>query len=131
MIVVPTVPHTGTHFMRDHLLAELDCYVRHVHPSDEPKLLELLEAGNPCIVPVRDRWSVLESWIRHDKDPRAFCGLSLPEWFEALDALIWPYSPLLLAIDNPEIRDEQLAMINNTLGTVLTTDWPIVRQPGE
>lgn len=131
MIVVPTVPHTGTHFMRDHLLADVECYVRHPHPLDEPKLRELLEAGNPCLVPMRDRWEVTVSWIRHDKNPGNYLGWSLPEWFEQLDALIWPYSPLILHIDDLAARDHELAIINNTLGLELETDWPIIRQPDE
>ena len=131
MIVVPTVPHTGTHFMRDHLLAELECHVGHPYPADQEKFYELLEAGHPCIVPTRRPWDVLESWIRHGKDPRDFGGYSLPEWYDVQAGLVMDYDPLYLAIDDIVMRDEQLAMINNTLGTVLTTDWPIVRQPGE
>lgn len=130
VIVVPTVPHSGTHFMRDHLLAGLDTYVRHPYDEELPKLEELIDAGNPVIVPVRLFGRLEESWRRHGKDPENFAGLSLLEWKERVHGLCDRAGSLgfLLNIEIPGLRRLQLDDINFDLGLELETDWPIIRQ---
>lgn len=130
MIVVPSVPHEGTHFMRDHLLAELETWIRHPFVEEQPRIRELLDGGAPCIIPRRNEFSVAESWARHGKNITQFAGWSLREWWQQQAELVAPFAGnvFYLNLDDEALRDEQLSIINNTLGTVLTTDWPVVRQ---
>jgi hypothetical protein len=132
IIVVPSVPHSGTHFLKDHLLHGLETWVRHPYPVEQPKIIELLDAGNPAIVPWRDPDAVRASWLRRGKDPNNYAGWSLTRWYEEQAKLLRPYIDIgdiaILNIDNPEVRDDQLERINYQLGLELKTDWPVIRR---
>ena len=128
MIVVPTIPHTGTHFMRDHLLAGHEIYCRHFYENELAKIMELMRE-HPAIIPMRKKAAVARSWERYGKDLDDFGGWSLEQWFTVLDKVLMPFEPYILNIDKPGVRDEQLARINEELGLELVTDWPILRQP--
>lgn len=136
MIVVPTVPHTGTHFMRDYLLAGLETHVAHPYDHEIPKIYALLEEGNPCIIPRRRRIEVERSWIRHGKDRAKFAGRSLDDWLlvqEGIATMALIDSRLFyLDLDLPGVRDKQLLAINTGIGLHLDArGWPIIRQPNE
>jgi hypothetical protein len=130
MIIVPTVPHTGTHFVKN-LLADTgqELYVRHVYPAEIERLEYLLNQGHPTIVPSREPDAVIASWLRYGKDPENFAGMSLLEWWKLLDGLVMMRQNVyLLHLDNPELRDLELATINFELQLELATDWTPVRE---
>lgn len=131
MIVVPTVPHTGTHFMRE-LLQGHEIHLRHVYLDEIEELDELLAAGNPAIVPRRPTARVLTSWLKYDKDPRDFAGMSIDDWFKMQHVVLEGVDQVYyLNLEDAGIRDEQLAIINQELGLELTTDWKPVRQASD
>lgn len=130
MIIVPTVPHTGSHFVKDMLKrAKVSDYLV-VHPYHDKwdEINEHLKAGAHCIIPMRRKWEVVQSWIRHDKDVRNFGGMTLPEWFGQIEMIKDLYKYWMLNIDEPGIRDEQLAKICFDLNLRLLTDWQPVRE---
>lgn len=132
IIVCPTVPHTGTHFMRELLLeAEVDRVVLvHPYPDQVDELRQLFLEGAVCIIPVRDPARVFCSWIKYGKNPDDYAGHSLDEWMAIQADLALEARAYYLHIDKPGVRDLQLEEINRELGLDLVTDWEPVRQAG-
>ena len=122
-ILVPTIPHTGTHFMRDHLLKEPGlARVEHIYPNSCVDL-EAIAKVSPTIIPLRHPLLVAESWKRRAKDV-----FELPMWWSNLVTYFDPHGPFYLCLDKPEIRDGQLADINRDLEMELETNWPVLRE---
>lgn len=138
IIVSPTVPHSGTHFVGELVkpAVEAGLVERHAlqHPyiGAEQGLINLIRDGNPMVLPRRRRDQVLESWLRYGKDPENFGQRSLEQWFEVVEDIarcarhynrFYP-----IDIDLPGMRDAQLTAVNRYLGLELETDWQPVRQ---
>ena len=129
IIVCPTVPHTGTHFMADMFQrCDVSAIVVHPYPDQLPELEKLIDEANPVIVPARRRIDVQKSWIKYGKDLENFAGRSLGEWFEVQRKLVQGALTYYLDIDEPAIRVHQLALINKDLELNLVTDWQPIRQ---
>lgn len=124
MIVIPTIPGSGTHFMRDHLLADQETYCRHISEKELPRLLELM-AKHPAIVPLREPDAIRATWERLARDNHA--GWDLDKYIETMNDVVLPRATHRLNIDMPNIREEQLGQINTDLGLHLTTDWRVLR----
>ena len=133
IIVCPTVPHTGTHFMHK-LLAGVDVervVIVHPYPDQVAELKALVMSGNPCIIPLRHSDDVRASWKKYGKDVHNFAGMTIEEWYIALYGIADAAVKLFyIEIDSPDRRDVQLAEINHKLGLELETDWEPVRQAG-
>jgi hypothetical protein len=134
VILVPTVPHTGTHFVKQ-LLEGVDDFVnvKHPYPGKEFNLvLGYISDGHPCIIPRRQRGHVIDSWRKYGKDIHDFAGWSLDRWLQVRDALALCASEAggcyWLDIDLVSVRDEQLRIINSVFELNLVTDWRPVRQ---
>lgn len=125
MILVPSVPHTGTHFMRDLFKGKQEIHLDHILPSTMDAWRVLFEQGNAAVVPMRHPFLVAESWKRRNKDP-----LHLPELWHLLVEVIDPYDPQYLCLDKPETRNAQLKAINERLDLNLTTSWPRICEAG-
>jgi len=117
--VVPTIPHTGTHFIRDHLLAGQEHYVQHLWPKSRVQLSQMATTYR-TIVPLRHPILVARSWKSRDKDIR-----ELPDYWYALIQYIDPHEPQYLPLDSPN-RDGELACLNLRFGTSFKTDWPVM-----
>ena len=134
MILVPTVKHTGSHFVSDHLLAEYDqaplkgpipkgqvVVMDHVYTHKLPLFRKLINRYDPVIIiPIRHPKVCAMSWCER--------GWELtPDFF-----LMWEnimtfkgdkvfYLPL-----DVDDREEWLKKINDGTDLVLSTDWPEV-----
>lgn len=127
MIVVPTIPHTGTHFMRYHLLVDHHNLVEHIWPKQVDLWWPMFK-NNPILVPLRDPWQVAMSWKKRAHLPGALQLEELPIWWRLLIDVIDPLRPYYLPIDQPMVRDRCLERINSQLGLNLATDWPVIRE---
>ncbi len=101
-----------------------------VHPYEDqlPWLERLADDANPFIIPQRDPGKVFASWIRYGKNPDDYAGRSLDEWMAVQAELALRAITYYLMIDQPGIRDVQLAEINKDLELDMVTDWQPVRQ---
>lgn len=127
MILVPTIPSTGTHFMRDHLLVNEQKVVDHIWPADMDRWADRMQGIKSIIVPLRHPWKVALSWKARESSGRPPV-IDLPMWWRNLVGRIDPVRPYYLPIDQVELRDSCLENINVNLDLELRTDWPIVRQ---
>ena len=121
LIYCPTIPHTGTHFIRDHLLAGHNTHVEHIWPESKfdwlPRLTQYASKGYPIVVPLRHPAEVALSWKRRRKDP-----LELPTWWRTLVDYVNPYDPFYLPLDGAR-RNGALELLSDALGAELVTDW--------
>jgi len=134
IVLVPTIPHTGTTLVLKHLLpflpdmrnpkrcghGKIFC---HIYEERIAELLPLLEKY-PAVIPLRHPEKVAISWKARKKDLNELWGL-----WETLVDVIDPYHPLYLAIDSAG-RDQALRSISKTLGLDLKTDWSVIASTG-
>ena len=125
MIVLISVPHTGTRFVRDEILPQLtdnpgrDCHIQHVNPPAMNGLSHLCSyAWNRVIVPLRRPKAVALSWKRREEP---VC--ELPGYWERLFELTRLCTPFYVPLDHPE-RDRFLEGIAAAWDRDVTTDWP-------
>lgn len=138
IVLLPTIQHTGSHFLYEHLLAN-DFERMSVH--DEPrdggmvfthiskwkwlKHWQHLMPHYPAIIPFREPWKVCYSWLRRRE--------KLTNLHEDLSYLVDHFdgfNPYYLPIDRPD-RQAYLDRINDGLGLNLQTDWPVFGSRGE
>jgi len=120
-ILVPTVPHTGTRFMRDELLVGIEgVYVQHVRPPEMDDLIRYAEQAEAVIVPIRHPIHVVESWKVRSQPLEV-----LPIFWDNLSLILVHCEPLMLPMDQSS-RDDYLKIINDSLGWSLQTSWPRV-----
>lgn len=116
MIVLPSIRHTGTRFMRD-LLKRQEFISRHIGE----KFLDDLEPhiNNNIIIPMRKLNKVIHSWEKRQ--------LNLNELHSAFSILADRYHDraFYLPIDADD-RDERLKALNAKFGLDLTTDWTLI-----
>lgn len=129
MILVPSVPHTGTHFVRDHLLAGCPVPVKceHIYPNSRVDLERIAgQAGVTTIVPLRHPMAVALSWKQRGKELAL-----LPDYWRRLVTHIDRHEPCYLPVDHP-CRDAFLDRLNARLRArhdfeVQAGDWPVLR----
>ena len=136
IFVVPTVEHSGTHFIVHHLLRNypvgtLDqiqdtkdvVYFGHMGQKKYKwdKMMDvMLDRECAIITPLRSLERIVVSWERRRKDLKC-----LEKELEILVDIIDPLDPFYLPID-ADNRDLYLNDINDYLGLHLKTDWPVV-----
>lgn len=130
MILVPTIPRTGTHFMRDHLLVGHAKHVDHIWPDNMDAWVDEISEGHPIIVPLRHPFEVAQSWKRRESGRNPLKVMDLPDWWRRLSGMIDPARPYYLPLDLPAERELALAKINCNLELKLRTDWPVLREEG-
>lgn len=131
MIVLPTIPGSGTHLMRDHILAGIETYCRHPYPEEIDGLIDKLNEGWLCVVPVRPFEDIAATWARRGRDPDGFGGWTLAQWYQVQQDLVAPYDPILINITEPDLRDAQLEILEDKIGVKLPHDWPVVSEDGD
>jgi hypothetical protein len=146
IILLPTVKHTGSHFVLNQLLKDFiridlknakkqiceiekdGCFngvvFDHLFPH-KMKLWEKLFEKHRAIIPIRNKHEVWKSWRKRSNEPDRDLFDQMWEIVENLDK----YDPFYINIDNQEIRDKQLDFINKELKLKLNADgWPVVRK---
>lgn len=116
MILIPSVKHTGTRFLREHLLEGHEYINRHVGE----KRIDQLDVDGDLIIPLRRLDRIIVSWERRQ--------LELPDLRSALTELVCRYDhqqPYYLPIDSHH-RSDYLDDINEGLGLNLVTNWPVL-----
>ena len=139
LVVIPSVWHTGTHFMVDQVVPDFtphhfdhrtwiagspvgDIQVRcHCEPAYENSLKRWGKEAQ-CLVPIRHPMSVAESWKARGKVNRFS---ELAEQWMLLKKYISPHNPLYLPVDSPD-RESWLEKIRIFLDSDIQTDWPVV-----
>ena len=130
VIVVTSVPHTGSQFVTQHLLAGAglsspnDFYFQHVEDTTVPLMRKLMRDGWPCIVPMRHPSKVAGTWTG-----RGLELYTLRNYWRRLILAIDPLGPLYLPIDVPN-RQDYLDLINEATCLDLKTDWPVTGSTG-
>ncbi len=130
MIVVTSVPHTGSQFVTQHLLGGAgltspnDVYFQHVENGTVPMLRKLMLKGWPCIVPMRHPLKVAGTWTSRGKPL-----YQLWDYWRRLVSAIDPLKPLYLPIDVPN-RQGYLDVICAELLVDFKTDWPVIGSGG-
>ena len=131
LIALLSIPHTGTHFVRDRLLrpAGIDYIDRHIWPdpgryeSLRHRVEEYKRAG-AIITPIRHPLAVAKSWKRRGRPIN-----ELAQWWRQLVKQIDPLGPYYLPLDS-KLRDAALDKINRDLALNLDPlDWPVLRDP--
>lgn len=137
LVVIASVQHSGTHFVKQHLLSgwpEVSepkqhsanaIYQEHVVPESLLRIRAAMKCGAPCIVPLRHPVKVALSWKAR--------GLNLAHFtdqFRRLVTAVDPLGPLYLPLDVPD-REDYLARICERLGINFYTEWPIVHSCGK
>lgn len=130
VILIPTIPHTGTKLLADSLLFEFEHNALinkpkngqkiddHIYPEKITRWKELMQEY-PAIVPLRHPIKCAVSWERRNRD----LGEMVVMWYILVEQLD-QFNPHYLPIDSPK-RNQYLNRINQSLGLKLSTDWPI------
>ena len=129
IVVVTSIPHTGTQFVWNQILGWLGPEIRNparsqnkhgkiwIH-SEPGRLDELATLSDyPWIVPMRHPLRVGESWKGRSKNLD-----KLVELYRIQQKFINKFDPLYLPIDATN-RQYFLDKINERLGTLIETDW--------
>lgn len=141
MILLTTVPHTGTRFWLDiieratgykhHVIRASTEKARSIHPLAschiEPDNYPLIEwymhAYRPTLITTtRDHDATVKSWRKR--------GLALDKMHqgnELQERLIRDYSPIVVSVDAPD-REERLHELSQAIGRPLRTEWKPVGQ---
>ena len=138
IIVLPTIMHTGTFLLIDDVFKwfkhigcaqepEGDCVI-HCHTTNSffYEVASCMDK-HPVVSPIRHPARVLESFKRRNHlNYRVF-----REQFGCMADLVEGRDVFYIHIDEPDLRDAELARINNELGLKLKTDWPLVNCVGK
>ena len=131
IILVPTIPHTGTKLLANDILRDFEHNALinkpkngqkiddHIFPEKITRWKELM-TEYPAIIPLRNPVSIAVSWERRHRD----LGELMVMWYILVEQLD-KFNPSYLPIDSLD-RNKYLDRINQRLGLKLTTDWPIV-----
>jgi len=127
IIVVPSIPHTGTNFVWKVVLKDLEPEIRnprkfnhgkiwiHTYPERIPELLTL--KAYPWVVPMRHPYEVAKTWKGRKKD----LGY-LKMLYDIHLSSVAPNKPYYVVVDGPN-RDRQLQAVNRLTGFNVETDW--------
>lgn len=122
-VLILGVPHTGNHFMLA-LIPE----ATHRHPGphghhgDWP---ELLEHADAVICPMRHPLLVAQSWRKRGKSLE---DRELESYWRMQVDVVDKHKPYYICLDKPDLRDDQVRLINDVLGLDLDPgDWPVLR----
>lgn len=120
MICIPTVQHTGSLFVVDHLFGgRKNVVFRHFGQRNFKQLLEHIDGRN-IIIPLRRLDKIINSWSGNQKEPE-----TLDRDIQLLIEFTEKYDPYFLPIDH-EQRQDYLDVINKELNLSLSTDWPVI-----
>ena len=130
MILIPTVRHTGSHFvvglfglttqqaisLHQQTGDPSEVMFEHVDTNELDYLLKLAE-NNTMIIPLRHPKVTAQSWLARNK-----CTIQMSRDFRTLVNRFDPLNPYYLPLD-VEDKQDYLDVINEDLGLELKTDW--------
>jgi hypothetical protein len=132
-ILIPTVPHTGTHLLSSffekagfesvpaHMNAKPEKSVTTTHIDTQVRFNHVLGLMNEfnTVIPIRHPYLVAESWIRREQPLNRMLAAyrRLPAMYEA--------GAMFVPVDVPE-RDTYIKKVNKALGINLKPDWGTV-----
>ena len=131
MIIVPTVRHSGSHFVVDllghdiaktipwkqvHTAKPNDLIFDHISPYKVDVMIPLIN-NHLTIIPLRHPYVIAKSWDDRKKDKA-----DLIQSIETLVNDIDPLEPYYLPLDVPD-RQDYLDELNVATGLSLTTRW--------
>lgn len=133
-ILLPTLRHSGTHFVRealklpwhriDHWRGEDDCIVQTHFDLPLMHLAEECARAMPVMIPLRNPESLARTHMA-----RYGHVDHLKEGLPVMREFIRRCNPIWLPIDSPN-RDAWLALASERLGMTLRDDWPVVSASG-
>jgi len=124
ILLLPTVKHTGSHFVLKQLLPDFEqmnlkdidnldpdkniVIFDHLYPS-KMDLWEPLMAKYPAIIPLRNKQDIMESWERREEP--------IDDFFDQWQILgrMRKYKVYFINLDAPKFRRMQLRRINQEL----------------
>lgn len=122
MIIIPTVQHTGSLFVVDHLFGGRDKVVfRHFGQKNFKDVYNHIDGRN-IIIPLRKLDKIIESWAGRQSNP-----YHLDRDIALLIDFAEKYNPYFLPIDH-ERREDFLKTISKAFKIDLQTDWPVVNK---
>lgn len=122
MICIPTVQHSGSLFVVDHLFGgRKNVVFRHFGQPAFEQIYEHINGRN-CIIPLRRLKDIAYSWSGRQKDPA-----HLDRDIGLMIEFAQEYNPYFLPIDHDD-RDIYLSEINKAFGLNLETDWPVINK---
>lgn len=138
MILVPTVQHTGSHFvvrelfphhqqtpLKKPVIQPDTLMMDHVLPTKMTRMLTLAKTASAIVIPLRHPRVCAYSWIKSGKE-------LFPDFSRQWDC-IWRFEDEgfdvhYITLDNEELRDEQLKALCKAIGDDIYTDWPELGQ---
>lgn len=141
MIGLVNVAHTGTGFVISHLFRKLSAAsiarvvelgdapqvaFEHITPLSVQSIRKLAPLLSPIIVTHRKEEDVEASWKKRNETL-----IDLHESRALLDAFCRDFAVLPLHIDDADVREAELAAINDKLPDPVTTRWPVVASYGD
>lgn len=134
MIIIPTIPHTGTRFtenlfiqqgyssaaMNEEISDSRTKVIRvgHISIGQRPHILKHI-FSNIAVIPLRHPYLTAESWRRREKPLEEMCYA-----YRLLVNELDSFDPLYLPIDTPD-REYYLNEISDFLGVNLATEWEV------
>ena len=120
MIVVPTVQHTGSLFVVNHLFGgRKNVVFRHFGQKAFDQIIPYIKGRN-IVIPLRRLKDIAHSWSGRQSDPK-----HLDRDLQLMIEFSEEYNPHFLPIDHTN-RQDYLENINRSLGLSLKTDWPVI-----
>jgi len=117
--LVLSIPHTGTRFVKNHLLRGR--VNRYAHIGETQMFEHIAKKYSPIFVPMRHPVETARSWHRKVRDIQG-----LPALFDLLTTTVNDLAPWYVPIDSKD-RDQNIACINVSLGWDLNPDsWPVI-----
>lgn len=123
MILVASVPHTGSHFAV-HTIGLPAQNLYHVYEGESLRIIkDAHESGALIVVPMRHPMQVAQSWANRGK-PIVEHPVHEPmvRLFRSLIEHVVPLDPMYLPVDVPD-REVYLRALSAALGKELVTDW--------
>ena len=134
-IALPSVMHTGTHYVMTHLLKDFvdqggQFAQRHTESNEKyDTFIDEVMPRHPAIVPLRHPLLNAWSWQERNKYSAPYEITAWAEQWLNLAELIEEFDPCVIPIDSPD-RIDYVLEAEEVLGFSLPHDFPVKRSMG-
>lgn len=136
VVCIPTIMHTGTHFVKEHLFKDYKplSIVNDYDGEGDAKYCFHVVSGatmgyglpraytNPVVVPLRHPYRVKQAFEKRYNGEDF--DLMHDQWYNMITH-ISKFNPYYLHLDDEERREKDLQNLNKGLGLNLQTDWSL------